>query len=43
MGMYATGVFPSLHLNETSNEMNERIKRLVVVNYRSYDYGGIVF
>ena len=25
--MYATRVFPSLHLNEASNEMNERIKR----------------
>ena len=28
MGMYATGVFPSLHLKETSNKMNERTKRL---------------
>ena len=29
MGMYATGMFPLLHLNETSNEINERPKRLV--------------
>ena len=29
MGMYATGMFPLLHLNETSNEINERTKRLV--------------
>ena len=30
--MYATRVFPSLHLNDTSNEMNERIKRLALVD-----------
>ena len=29
MGMYATGIFPLLHLNETSNEINERPKRQV--------------
>ena len=33
MGMCATGLFPLLHLNETSNEMNERTKRLAFVDY----------
>ena len=28
MGMYAIAMFPLLHLNERSNEMNERTKRL---------------
>ena len=50
VGMYATGgVFPLLHLYETSNEMNGMTKRLalliilqVLVNCKSYDNGGIV-
>ena len=33
MGMCATGLFPLLHLNETSNEMNERTTRLAFVDY----------
>ena len=38
MDMYATGMFPLLHLNEESNKMNEKIKLLALAD----DFRGAV-